>query len=219
MLQYFVLLVVDNHGGPAWCTVGPNRCTIMSVELTVIPNCLSAQLTGNHLFGQLDRINKTSSPAFGSTDRKSSFWYVEPAKEDSMAEFKLSLTDNRLFLYVEPTKQDLLAEFKLSQTGNRLFGTFCQQKKTQCPISNSTANLQSIHQKKVSFVFINYPSQHGSNSYRPAQAYASHSPGSNSSLSLLLLASALATVGQSPRLVVHKPVQDVLDSLDLPATY
>jgi hypothetical protein len=121
------------------------------------------------------------SPAFSSTDRKSSFWYVEPAKEDSMAEFKLSLTENCLFLYVEPTKQDLLAEFKLSLTENCLFGTFCQQKKTQCPSSNSTANLQSIHQKKVSFVFINHPSQHGLNSYRPAQAYASHSPGSNSS--------------------------------------
>jgi hypothetical protein len=151
----------------------------MSVELTVIPNCLSAQLTENHLFGQLDRLNKTSSPTFGSTGQKLS--YVEPAKEDSMAEFKLSLTENRLFLYVEPTKQDFLAQVKLSLTENRLFGTFCQQKKTQCPISNSTANLQSIHQKKVSFVVINYPSQHGSNSYRPAQAYASHSPGSNSS--------------------------------------
>ena len=81
----------------------------MSVELTVIRNCLSAQLTENHLFGQLDRLNKTSSPTFGSADRNSSIQYVEPAKEDSMAEFTLSLTENRLFLYVEPTKQDLLA--------------------------------------------------------------------------------------------------------------
>jgi hypothetical protein len=83
----------------------------MSVELTVISNCFLAQLTENHLFGQLDQLNKTSPPTFGSTDQKVSFPFVEPAKEDSMAEFKLSLTENRHFLYVEPAKQDLLAKF------------------------------------------------------------------------------------------------------------
>jgi hypothetical protein len=140
----------------------------MSVELTVIPNCLSAQLTANHLFGQLDRLNKTSSPAFGSTDRKSSFQYVEPAKEDSMAEFKLSLTVVVSFCTLSRPSKTYWPNLNLSLTENCHFGTFYQQKNTQCPISKSTANLQSIHQKKISFVFINCPSQHGSNSYRPA---------------------------------------------------
>jgi hypothetical protein len=38
-------------------------------------------------------------------------------------------------------------------------------------------------------------------------------------MSLLLLASALAIIGQSLRPVVHEPVQDAVESLDLPATY
>jgi hypothetical protein len=70
----------------------------MSVELMVISNCFSVQLTKNHLvLGQLAGLNKTSWSTFGSTDQKSSFLYVEPTKQDSMAEFKLSLTENRLF--------------------------------------------------------------------------------------------------------------------------
>jgi hypothetical protein len=85
----------------------------MSVELTVISNCFSVQLTKNHLvFGQLGRLNKTSSSTFGSTDRKLSFRYVDPTKEDSMAEIKLSLTKNCLF------------------------GALSRQKKTQWPNSN-----------------------------------------------------------------------------------
>jgi hypothetical protein len=64
----------------------------------VISNYFLVQLTKNHLvFGQLGQLNKTPSSTFGSPDRKSSFWYVEPTKGDSMAEFKLSLTKNRLF--------------------------------------------------------------------------------------------------------------------------
>jgi hypothetical protein len=85
----------------------------MSVELTVISNYFLVQLTKNHLvFGQLGQLNKTPLSTFGSTDRKSSFWYVEPTKEDSMAEFKLSLTKNCLF------------------------GTLSQRKKTQWLNSN-----------------------------------------------------------------------------------
>jgi hypothetical protein len=108
----------------------------MSVELTVISNYFLVQLTKNHLvFGQLGQLNKTPSSTFGSTDQKSSFWYVEPAKEVSMAEFKLSLTKNPLFgtlsqnkrrlndriqnstdqksyfQYVVPTKEDSMSEF------------------------------------------------------------------------------------------------------------
>jgi hypothetical protein len=85
----------------------------MSVGLTVISNCFSVQLTKNHLvFGQLGRLNKTSLSTFGSTDRQSSFRHVEQTKEDSMAEFKLSMTENYLF------------------------GTLSWQKKTQWPNSN-----------------------------------------------------------------------------------
>jgi hypothetical protein len=155
------------------------------------------------------------SPALGSTDRKSSFRYVEPAKEDSMAEFKLSLTENRLFLYVKPTKEDLLAEFKLSLTKNCLSGTFCQQKKTQCPISNSTANLQSIHQKKGKFCFHKSPFSTWFEFVQTGTSLCIPLTWIKLILSLLLCASALAPVGQSLRLVVHEPVQVVIDSLNL----
>jgi hypothetical protein len=109
----------------------------MSVELTVISNGFSVQLTKNHLFfGQLGRLNKTSSWTFGSTDRQSSFWYVEPTKEDSMAKFKPSLTENHLFCTLSQ-KEDSMAEIKnLPLTKNCPFSTLCQQKKTQWPNSN-----------------------------------------------------------------------------------
>jgi hypothetical protein len=68
-----------------------------------------------------------------------------------------------------------MAKFKLPLTKNRLFGTMCQGKKTQYPNSYSTANLVDNtlvnSSEKWKILFINYYSQHGLNSYRPAQAY------------------------------------------------